>query len=191
VTDVSRRDDGSRAVFVTVEAGSDHDRARVESRVRDTPDVSVLRSDATGVTCALTLGTASPVHRLVTHGAALQRVELRPGSERLIVTVQLSYETEVREYVDTVTDALETVELVAKHHQSADPGADRRLATTIDDRLTDRQRQALQMAFHAGYFDFPRSTDARTVAAAIGIAQSTFSQHLRTAEQKLLGALFS
>ena len=191
VTDLSRRDDGSRAVFVTVEADSDRDRARVESRVGDTPDASVLDSDAAGVTCALTLGTDSPVHRLVTHGAALQRVELRPGSERLAVTVQLSYETEVREYVDTVTDALEAVDLVAKHSQSVDPGTDGRLATAVDDRLTDRQRQALQTAFHAGYFDVPRRTDARSVAAAIGVAQSTFSQHLRTAEQKLLEALFS
>jgi len=47
------------------------------------------------------------------------------------------------------------------------------------------------MAFHAGYFDWPRSADAETVAAEIGIAQSTLSQHLRTAERKLLEELFS
>jgi predicted DNA binding protein len=63
-------------------------------------------------------------------------------------------------------------------------------ASTLDDRLTDRQRETLRLAFHAGYFDWPRNADAETVAAEMGIAQSTLSQHLRTAERKLLDALF-
>lgn len=56
--------------------------------------------------------------------------------------------------------------------------------------MTDRQLEALRMAFHAGYFDWPRNTDAETVAGEMGIAQSTLSQHLRTAERKLLEELF-
>ncbi|MFB6168167.1 MAG: helix-turn-helix domain-containing protein [Haloferacaceae archaeon] len=191
ITDVSRRDDSTCVVIVSLELGPGHDRDRVESQARDSPEASVLRSDTSAVTCALTLGAESSIRRLVRHGAALQHVEVRRGSERLAVTVQLSYDTGVREYVDTVTDALEEAELVAKHHGSVDPQSDLQLATAVDDRLTDRQRQALKMAFHAGYFDFPRRTDARTVAAEIGIAQSTFSQHLRVAEQKLLEELFS
>jgi PAS domain S-box-containing protein len=191
VTDVSRRDDGTCAVFVTLELGAGDDRDRIESLVRNGTGASVLRDDRTEVTCVVTLGAESPIQQMVRHGVALQQVEIRSDSESLAVTVGLSYETEVREYVDAVTDTLDGAELVAKHHQSPDWQPDSTVATAVDDRLTDRQRETLQMAFHAGYFDWPRSTDAETVAAEVGIAQSTLSQHLRTAERKLLEELFS
>ena len=191
VTDISRQDDGTCAVFVAVEVTDSHDSNKLETQVGNTPGVSILRTDTTGMTCVLTLGPESPTQQLVRHGAALHQVEIRPDSDRLAVTVQLPHETGVREYVDAVTDALDGVELVAKRHQSIDWQSDSTVATTVDDRLTDRQREALQIAFHAGYFDWPRSTDADSVAAEIGIAQSTFSQHLRTAERKLLVDLFS
>ena len=191
VTDASRQDDGTCAVFATLEVSANDDRDRVAKQVRNSTGASVLRADATGLTCVLTLGAESPVQQLVSHGAALQQVEIRPDSKQLAVTVQLPYETEVREYVDAVTDALDGIELVAKGHRAVDWQSNSTVATAVDDQLTDRQREALRMAFHAGYFDWPRSTDAETVAAEIGIAQSTLSQHLRTAERKLLEALFS
>jgi hypothetical protein len=187
VTDVSRQDDGTCAVFVAVEVTPGHDGDRIEA----TPGASVLRTDTAGMTCVLTLGPESPTRQLVRQGAALQQVEIRPDSNDIAVTVRLPYETEVREYVDTVTDVLDNAELVAKRHRSVDWQSDSTVATAVDDRLTDRQREALQIGFHAGYFDWPRNADADTVAAEMGIAQSTFSQHLRAAERKLLEELFS
>jgi Predicted DNA binding protein len=191
VTDVSYKDDGTCAVFVGIEVSAGHDGETIEAQVGDTPGASVLRTDTTEVTCVLTLGPESPIQQLVRLGAALQQVEIRPDSDSLSVTVQLPYETEVREYVDGATEALDGVELVAKRNQSVDLQSDSTVATTVDDRLTDRQREALRIAFHTGYFDWPRSANADTVAAEIGIAQSTLSQHLRTAERKLLEELFS
>ncbi|ERH10025.1 MAG: PAS sensor histidine kinase [halophilic archaeon J07HX64] len=191
VTDISRQDDRTCAVFVTVEVGAGRDSDRIETRIENTPGVSVLRTGRTEITCVLTLGPESPTQQLAKQGAALQQLEQRPDPNHLVVTVELPHETEVREYVDAVTGALDGVELVAKRHQPADRRSASTVTTAVDDQLTDRQREALQTAFHAGYFDWPRSADADTVAAEIGIAQSTLSQHLRTAEQKLLAELFS
>ena len=191
VTDVSQQDDGTCAVFISLEVGGGDGRDRVESQLRERTGASLIRADETATTCVVTLGAESPIQQMVRQGAALQAVEIRPDSEHLAVTVQLSYGTEVRAFVDAVTDALDGIELVAKRNQSVDWRSDSSVATTVDDRLTDRQREALQVAFHAGYFDWPRSADADTVAAEIGIAQSTLSQHIRTAERKLLDALFS
>ena len=191
VTDISHHDDGTCMVFVTLEVDADRDRDRVEAQVRERPGVSVLRNDTTGITCTVTVGSESPIRRLVSHGAALQDVAVRPDSEAVTVTVQLPYEVGVREYVAAVTDAIDGVELVAKRYRSVDWQSDPTVAATVDARLTDRQRETLQTAFHAGYFDWPRSADADTVAAELGIAQSTLSQHLRTAERKLLEELFS
>jgi hypothetical protein len=54
-------------------------------------------------------------------------------------------------------------------------------------RLTDRQRQVLERAYEMGYFERPKRANATEVAEDLGIAQSTFTEHLMTAQRKLLG----
>ena len=58
------------------------------------------------------------------------------------------------------------------------------------ERLTDKQQKVLRTAYMSGYFSWPRRTTAEECADALGIAQPTFSQHIRIAEEKLIGRLF-
>ncbi len=55
-----------------------------------------------------------------------------------------------------------------------------------DDTLTPRQREAFSLARDRGYYDYPRATTTRTLAAEMGISKTTFLEHLRKAEAKLL-----
>ncbi|MFB6171510.1 MAG: helix-turn-helix domain-containing protein [Haloarculaceae archaeon] len=55
--------------------------------------------------------------------------------------------------------------------------------------LTDRQREVIETAHDMGYFDHPKGANASEVAAALGIARSTFSEHLSAAQRKLLDAI--
>jgi predicted DNA binding protein len=151
----------------------------------------VIRSEAGEMTCVLALDDDSPIQGLIRHGVSLQEIAFRSDSEDLNATVQLPSGTSVREYVEDVTAVLDSVELVAKRDESVDGDVRGMPATVLDGQLTDRQREVLTMAFHAGYFDWPRDNDAVTVATELDIAQSTFSQHLRTAERKLLEGLFA
>ncbi len=52
--------------------------------------------------------------------------------------------------------------------------------------LTRRQREVLQTAFEGGYFDSPRRKTAREIAAGLKIKHSTFLEHLRKAQKKIL-----
>lgn len=61
---------------------------------------------------------------------------------------------------------------------------------TMADRLTDKQREVLRTAYLSGYFCWPRRTTAEECADALGIAQPTFSQHIRAAQEKVIGRLF-
>jgi predicted DNA binding protein len=61
---------------------------------------------------------------------------------------------------------------------------------TMADRLTDKQQEVLRTAYLSGYFSWPRRSTAEECAEALGIAQPTFSQHIRTAEEKVIGRLF-
>jgi predicted DNA binding protein len=52
--------------------------------------------------------------------------------------------------------------------------------------LSDRQAEVVGLALTAGYYEWPRAADAETLAAELGIAHSTFLEHLRKAEARLL-----
>lgn len=52
--------------------------------------------------------------------------------------------------------------------------------------LSDRQGEVIELALDEGYFEWPRETDAEVLADRLGIAHSTFLEHLRKAERKLL-----
>ena len=188
--DLSHRDDGTWAVFVTLDVTNDPDPESLGTHIEAETAASVLDAGATELTCVLTLDAGSPIQQLVERGVTLRKIAFRSDPERLRVTVQLPSEMAVREYVTDVTAALDGIELVAKRDRPVDWEVDSARSGGLDDRLTDRQREALRMAFHAGYFDWPRGNDATTVAAELDIAQSTFSQHLRAAERKLLEAHF-
>ncbi len=55
--------------------------------------------------------------------------------------------------------------------------------------LTRRQGQAVLAALEAGYYDAPRKVTTGEVAQGLGIARSTFEEHLKAAESQLVRAL--
>jgi predicted DNA binding protein len=55
-------------------------------------------------------------------------------------------------------------------------------------QLSERQREAVLAAMELGYYDHPRQATHEEVAAAIGVAPSTASEHLQKAESKLVRA---
>ena len=73
--------------------------------------------------------------------------------------------------------------------QGRDEHEDSELVPVDLRRLTDRQREVLETAHEMGYFDYPRRANAGEVATALGIQPSTFTEHLNTAQTKLLDEL--
>lgn len=57
------------------------------------------------------------------------------------------------------------------------------------DRLSERQREAFRLARARGYYEYPRQITARDLAADLDISKTTFLEHLRKAEAKLLDAI--
>ena len=60
----------------------------------------------------------------------------------------------------------------------------------VDSGLTDRQREAVDAALEAGYYDVPRTASHEDVAAELDCAPSTAAEHLRKAEAAVLEAVF-
>lgn len=55
--------------------------------------------------------------------------------------------------------------------------------------LTARQREVLNAAVDVGYYSAPREATHADVASVVGIAPTTVGEHLRKAEEHVLGAL--
>lgn len=54
------------------------------------------------------------------------------------------------------------------------------------DGLTDRQREALRIAYELGYFEIPRRASLEEVAAELDISASSVSERLRRAQTELI-----
>ena len=53
-------------------------------------------------------------------------------------------------------------------------------------KLTEKQREVLIAAYKLGYYDLPRRTNSEKLAKKLNIGNSTFGEHLRKAERRLL-----
>lgn len=58
-------------------------------------------------------------------------------------------------------------------------------------QLTDKQKQAVELAIEEGYYKTPRKIGLRKLAKLMGVSLATFEQHLRSAEEKLIPNLLS
>ncbi|WP_372909531.1 MEDS domain-containing protein [Salinigranum sp.] len=106
------------------------------------------------------------------------------------LTVEVPRRTDLRELVDRARRAYPGLS-VDSIRRSARPVQSRgSFLTRLDERLTDRQFEALRLAYYGGYFEWPRDSSASDVASSMGVSQPTFSNHLRGAERKLLELLF-
>lgn len=58
------------------------------------------------------------------------------------------------------------------------------------DSLTERQREVMETALENGYYDVPRETALKDIAADIGLNDSTVSEHLQRAERNIITEVF-
>ncbi|UPV73439.1 GAF domain-containing protein [Halorussus limi] len=133
--------------------------------------------------------TEPPVVSMVASaGGYIESASIEGGDYHM--TLHFPPTVDVRSVVERVRDAYPTVEVVTRRQVSRTSESLRRLDEVLTDEMTDRQRTALETAYFAGFFEWPRESSAQDVAESLGVADATFHQHVRLAENKLLGALF-
>ncbi|SFR37605.1 MULTISPECIES: helix-turn-helix domain-containing protein [Halorubrum] len=117
-------------------------------------------------------------------GYPVSTVTVRTAPDR----VRLALSLPAADPLGDVIDALEsTGASVRLERLTSSGGADTRSDPVVVDRgrLTDRQREAVRTAQRLGYFEHPRGASATEVADAIGIARTTFSEHLAAAQRRV------
>ena len=128
------------------------------------------------------VGEMSVVERAMELGGRVSRYG--PGEGSLHVDVDLPQGRDARDLLDAVRNEYPSVELVARKSDGEPQLGDEPLG-----ELTDRQRTVLRLAYESGFFETPREKTGQELADSMGITATTFHQHLRSAERKVVDAV--
>ncbi|SNZ11967.1 PAS domain S-box-containing protein [Natronoarchaeum philippinense] len=130
----------------------------------------------------------SPAQTLVEAGASCRSIR----SERGVTTIvaELGADLDLQRLINQFTAEYPDATVVAKRRLDRPIVTTRQYRETLVDSLTDRQIEALRAAYLAGYFEWPRSSQAERIASSMDIATSTWLRHLRLAEDKLVRWFF-
>lgn len=134
----------------------------------------------------------SLAHTLISMGAVVTADTVTDGRAEVVCEVPLG--SGIDSLVSRLTESFPETDLVAKREydraaSTRGETSNRVLADAFREELTDRQRQVIRAAVHTGYFESPRQSTATEVADALSLTQSTFSYHLRNAQQTLFEAM--
>ncbi len=104
--------------------------------------------------------------------------------------VRLASTADLRALTDHLDTAFPDTTVLSKREGARATDSDRSVSDSVVTDLTDRQSEALEAAYRAGYFDWPREAKAEEVAGTLDITAPTLTAHLRKAEATLLEELF-
>jgi len=173
-------------VYLEVDGASAVDAVYELSNVDRTRDVRAVADWADGCRLEATLEDAPLLDAAAAVGATVTDATSEGDAGHAVMDVPV--EVDVRETVELLTGRLPAAELRARRERDRRPT---RLGTPdgLLEELTDRQREAIGVAFRAGYFDWPRESTAEEVAATLGVSPPTLHAHLRKAQRRLLAGL--
>lgn len=175
-------------VFISVTSGAADD---LQAYFDKSPVVSRYRELNTEGDPLVQLKIEEPfiATQLAEYGMRLRRAEAGEGSCTL--TIDFPPTIQLNEGVEIVDTFFEDATPVAKREHGFADITEQQVPDRYLGSLTDRQREAIELAFHRGYFDTPKQATGAEIADDMGISHSAFHNHLRSAEKQLFTVLFS
>jgi PAS domain S-box-containing protein len=128
------------------------------------------------------------VKTLVDRGGTIGYVEADENRAR--GTVELPTDANIRGAVEAVKNIAPKGRVVAQREREKPEPTATEFRMQLSESLTDRQRTAMETAYLAGFFEWPRDSTGEEVAELLDVSAPTFHQHLRHAEAKLLKTFF-
>jgi len=121
------------------------------------------------------------------HGARVGEATADP--EGATLRIELPPTATVRSVVDRIAERYPGAEPISRRERRRDDRSLDDLQDLLDERLTDRQREVIETAYHAGYYEWPHEISSEETAELLGITQPTFAEHFWTAHRRLIRLL--
>lgn len=176
------------SVYIEFGAGAPRTVLNLATETTVVRSARVVRSYDSGGVVELVLAESTLLATLAAYGGTVRSGEFDPDGGRIVS--EFAPSDDLADVVETITRRFDGVALVAKRELEADIETVEEFRNELRERLTDRQRTALQTSYLADYFESPRGSTAEEVADSLGISSSTFHHHLRAAQRKLLDSFF-
>ncbi|WP_187432978.1 PAS domain S-box protein [Natronococcus pandeyae] len=176
--------------IITYDVISGADPATVLELAEDAPYIERARvvSKQDGEFVLQTVTSRSMVQFALELGTTVQSATADGGEGTVIVEAPQA--ADIREIVTAFEREFDPLEFVAKREREHSVTSAGEFRAFVADRLTEKQRAALESAYFAGYYDWPRKITAEELADSMEISSSTLHQHLRRGNWCLLSAFF-
>ncbi|WP_306055211.1 bacterio-opsin activator domain-containing protein [Natronococcus wangiae] len=184
VAGVVERGADETIAFVSVPAGADL--AALESEWASVERLSVISEGEDETLFELTVTSTPLLDVLRTYDVRVRAATSRAGTAT--ITLEVPRRVGARSLIESIRDGFPGTELEARRETTSTPA--RRFDTQLEERLTDKQFQALQAAYYSGFFEWPRESTGEDLADALGVSPPTYHYHLRAAERKLVTLSF-
>jgi HTH-type transcriptional regulator, bacterioopsin transcriptional activator and related proteins len=148
-----------------------------------------IHSQSNPASFELRLTDSSALSAVASLGGYIEQAVIECGDYQL--TTHFAPNADVRQVIDAIEAAYSQVEMLRRQQITRSPADPQRVQQQLMADLTNRQRAALDASYHAGFFEWPRRSSGEEVAESLGVAPTTFHQHLRKAERKVFDSLYS
>ncbi|RQG90452.1 bacterio-opsin activator domain-containing protein [Natrarchaeobius chitinivorans] len=184
------RDDGTVAFVSVTDAVDGETVPAAVNEIGDVVDASVLGVDGEETLLQLELSTPFLGSVVTDHGGMVREFVCENREAWAVIHVPSA--VDVREVISTLNRRGVGASMIARREQSRDDlvALDASSRNALLDRLTDRQREVVQTAYHSGFFEWPRRTTGEDIAISLDISSPAFHKHVRSTEKKLFEALF-
>lgn len=182
------RDDGTALMFFTTTAAPE----TVEEIIADhseVRDVTLVSQSEDGNLFEFTVDPDSIITALAERGARTRSMTAEQGTGH--VAVELPTEADARAILELLQNRYSETELTAYRERERPPETKQEFIAQLKETLTERQLTALQTAFVSGYYEWNRPVSGHELAESMDVARSTFHQHLRAAERKVISEFFA
>jgi PAS domain S-box-containing protein len=157
-------------------------------RLDDTPTVTPISAYDDGCLVEIVPTAPSLVQLILDHNGSLRALSADgDGSE---IRIELPQTANPNAVVESILSTYGGLSFVSRTRRERERHSMTEFAETLRSELTDRQFEALQRAYVNDYFEWPRPVSGQDIAESMGIARSTFHQHLRAAHSKIMDELF-
>ncbi|WP_135805214.1 PAS domain S-box protein [Halorussus marinus] len=185
---VVQRGDGSLHLFFTVRGAEPTETLTFAEALTEIENTRLVAERDGEYRYEGELVASSFLASLVNRGAVPQSLTASDGEGRVVVRIPES--ANVRTFVELFESAFEEVELVARRERDEPVLSEQAFASKLEGRLTERQREVLEVAYFGGFFEWPRDATAEDIAEMLGVSQPTVSRHVRAGERALFSLYF-
>ncbi|QIO25119.1 bacterio-opsin activator domain-containing protein [Haloarcula sp. JP-L23] len=182
----ARRDDTSYLEYFTVTGASPTAVLEIAAQLESHDHARVI--DERDGECLCEIGVDESSIRTVVAELGGTVTEMTATDGNGTVRVEIPQTAEVGRIIGVLETTLAKIELRAKRTVDRPIQTEHQFRSTMYELLTDKQRNALEAAYFAGFFERPRLSTGNDIANSLGISPSTFHQHIRSGLQKLLTA---